>query len=296
MNQEDSIITCPVCHDTSPISSIFQFPCSHNICGTCLEQLPEADGSNLQDHRAPCVRCPVCRQACARGAAQQHPGLLMLSAAHHCSGCRGRWNGEDRMPMVLRPCLHQVCRACAAGAGDSCPVCHAGTVGAPLEDAAFWAALSTGRLALPPWEVLQDPHQQRSSAAYRLKGDLDLCVDAICALCAWLLRHPDTRRDFHWRESHLRPRAGWSADKKELFNQVCRLSIDIGKHLPLPARTGGLTTISIRDALGFTGDLVDLIFQEMDRTVRTRMARLLLPPRAQRAAHALDFLPEVTLL
>ena len=42
-------------------------------------------------------------------------GLLMLSAAHHCSGCRGRWNGQDRMPMVLRPCLHQVCRACAAG-------------------------------------------------------------------------------------------------------------------------------------------------------------------------------------
>ena len=141
----------------------------------------------------------------ARGAAQQHPGLLLLSAAHHCSGCRRRWDDGDHMPMVLRPCLHQVCRACEAGAGDSCPVCHADTEGSPLEDDAFWAALSTGRLALPPWEVLQDPHQQRRTAAHRLKGDLDLCIDAICALCAWLLRHPDTR-DERWADSPLRPR------------------------------------------------------------------------------------------
>ena len=48
--------------------------------------------------------------------------------------------------------------------------------------------------------MLQDPHQQRSGGAYRLKGDLNLCVDAICALCAWLLRHPD---------AHLKSSQAW---------------------------------------------------------------------------------------
>ena len=147
---EDSPITCPVCHDTAPISTIWQFPCSHNICGACLERLPAAEDGAGPAAGGPLVRCPVCRQACARGAPQQHPGLLMLSAAHHCSGCRGRWNGEDRMPMVLRPCLHQVCRACAAGAGGACPVCHGDIIGNPLEDAAFWEALSTCLLYTSP--------------------------------------------------------------------------------------------------------------------------------------------------
>ena len=199
--------------------------------------------------------------------------------------------------MVLRPCLHQVCRACAAGAGGACPVCHGDILGEPLEDAAFWAALSTGRLALPPWEVLQDPHQQRSHAASRLKGDIELCTDAISALCAWLVRHPDAHSDT-WRENTLRPRAAWTAAKKDLFNQVCRLSIDIGKHLPMSngaSTTTPLTTLDIRDALGFTGELADIIFNEMDRAVRVRRARLRLPPRAQRAAHALAFRPAATL-
>ena len=288
-----STVTCPVCHDTSPLSSIWQFPCSHNICETCLERLPAADAS--AGGPPPRVRCPVCRQAHARGAAQQHPGLLLLSAAHHCGGCRRRWDDGNHMPMVLRPCLHQVCRACAAGAGDSCPVCHADTEGSPLEDDAFWAALSTGRLALPPWEVLQDPHQQRRTAAHRLKGDLDLCIDAICALCAWLLRHPDTR-DERWADNPLRPRAEWGRPKKDLFNEVCVLSIDIGRHLPLSSNNHhALNALTVRDALGFTGDLADLIYSEINRAVQARKARMMLPARAQRAAHALDFRPAAVL-
>ena len=164
-----------------------------------------------------------------------------------------------------------------------------------MEDEAFWEALSTGRLALPPWEVLQDPHQQRRTAAHRLKGDVDLCVDAICALCTWLLRHPDTRGE-RWADTPLRPRAGWERPKKDLFNEVCALAIDIGRHLPLSSNNyHALTPTTVRDALGFTGELADLIHTEISRAVQARKARMMLPTRAQRAAHALDFNPAAVL-
>jgi hypothetical protein len=214
----------------------------------------------------------------------------MLSAAHHCSGCRHRWDDADHMPMVLRPCLHQVCRACAAQEHLPCPICHADTTG-KSEDSAFWAALATGRLALPPWEVLQDPHQQRQTSVYRLRGDLELCIDAFSAMCAWLLRNPDATGET-WRSSPLRPRTEWPTDKKERFNQICGLAVEVGQQLPL---LGSINALTIRDALGFTGELADIIYIEMDHAVQTRKARMSLPARAQRAVHPLGVQPSVVL-
>ena len=110
--------------------------------------------------------------------------------------------------------------------------------------------------------------------------------DAICALCAWLLRHPDTRGE-RWADSPLRPRAEWGRPKKDLFNEVCVLSIDIGRHLPLSSNNyHALNALTVRDALGFTGDLADLIHIEISRAVQARKARMVLPARAQRAARA----------
>ena len=58
--------------------------------------------------------------------------------------------------------------------------------------------------------------------------------------------------------------------------------------MPTGKASLGLTAF----AIGAHGTAVP---NEMDRAVRVRRARLRLPPRAQRAAHALEFHPASTL-
>ena len=257
-------LACPVCHDTVDCSRVGMrlFPCAHAACGACAALLTTEEGER-------CVACPVCRARCAPGDVARHRALERLSAAHHCPRCSERWDAGPHKPMVLRPCLHQVCAACANE--SECAVCSAAVEGR-AEDDAYCRALTTGRLALPP------------RAEEEEEGTLD---GAMLAFCLWLQAHP-VIHDMAWLYSAARPRESWPEEKKRLYNRCAELALAVGRRLP---RDNHITSHTVALALGLPKGLESAVELEMTYACQRLRARQQFAPRVRRELERLPLRP-----
>ena len=249
-------VGCPVCHETGS-HHMHLFPCAHSICDGCLPQLRS---------EASVVKCPQCRASCPVDHVQPHEALAMLSAVHHCSGCRAVWDDDAHKPMVLRPCLDQVCRTCAKQA--TCPVC-ATDISGKVEDDAFHASLVSGDIPRPGWELLppQPPQPETLEAA-------------LIALCAWLEVHPEiftTDWDLYLPQ-HL-PSVLYG-----LYDECMQLCVRVGRAIPIPAMLSASTPtpFTICTALN-PGPLKGMLLVKIQNVYDVRSARKELTPEVQNA-------------
>ncbi len=284
-NNEDAPpppLACPVCHDTMDVAQcggMRLFPCAHAACAGCVARLPRVPGNASR------VACPMCREECDVDAVERHQPLDVLSVAHHCPGCARRWDGERCRPMLLRPCLHQLCTDCANN--SRCAVCDEEVEGRAMDDA-YHHALTTGRLAPPRPELTRTRERAAGGPA---AGGL---AGAMLAFCRWVQQHPAVL-EMDWTYTAVRPQNQWPADKKRLYNRVAELSMEVGYHVPL---TSGIDTIgptTVAQALGLSGPLGSMVELEVSKTRDMRRARMRFTEDVRASLHALPRHPHYTL-
>ena len=268
--EEIEIVGCPVCHDTNAAMRGHRvYPCAHTVCSACAAQLPEP------------TRCPTCRQTCQASEIQDHQPLAMLSMAHHCSGCRARWDSDAHTPTLLRPCMHQVCRSCAVD--DACPVCQH-RVDARVDDHAFLAALTQGALAPPPWELLRDHSRSGVESG---QDSQEAFEGALAALCGYIQDHPQVMEEWNWATGYAYDRVQrWSEEQRASFEAIMALAMAVGRHMPLPGQQHGYSgatigTHDIKMALLGESTLGVHVEQEMHRAYGMQKARRLFSPALQ---------------
>ena len=163
---------------------------------------------------------------------------------------------EPHSPMLLLPCLHQVCAGCARDC-IHCPVCSQAIAGR-TSDSAFMRALVTGDLLPPVENPRASPSSPRCGSMRQLMEEMVRCLND----------------GFHldWESN----RSLWEERQKQLFNEACSLGMKLGWQVP-PATSPR----TVCDALGMQGCIRYCVLEEMNRVNSIREARQRMSPSLQ---------------